>query len=82
MQQIILKDEDRLILNGLDDNCFMIVRSIEIGELVDIPIFFRGDVFQIDTGNSAVYKIGEKIIQASIKINTMWEEEQFEIRQD
>ena len=75
MKEIILKDEDRFILNGLDDNCFMIVRSIEIGELVNMPIFFRGDVFQIDPESSTVYKIGEKIIQAFIKIDTMWEEE-------
>lgn len=74
-QRIELNSKDRFILNGLDDDCFIIAKSMEIGTDVNIPIIIAGDVFQIDKENGKVTHIGERNIQLSCTFDATWSED-------
>ena len=73
-QRIELSGKNRFVLNGLDDDCFIIAKSMEIGTDVNIPIIIAGDVFQIDKANGKVTHIGERNIQLSFNFDAMWNE--------
>ena len=65
---------DKFVLQGLEDNCYMLVDKVEF-VAINMPVILKGEMFQIDdeTGNS--HSIGRNSLQVSIEINAYWSEE-------
>ena len=65
---------DKFVLQGLEDNCYMLVDEVEF-VAVNIPIILKGEMFQIDEKTGESHSIGRKSLQVDIKIGACWTED-------
>ena len=70
-----MKFEDKVVIYGLDDECFLIADTIELdgfslGQAKQFNI--TGDYFQIDTDTNEVKKFGRRTINYSVEVNMIF----------
>lgn len=74
MYTINLNEENKFVLHGLDDDCFMIVCQIIVNNDIGVPIIFKGTVFQVDVKTNEVNKLGEDYnVQTSLSVDAFWQ---------
>jgi hypothetical protein len=65
---------DKFVLQGLEDNCYMLVDKVEFVAM-NIPIILRGEMFQIDDETGEAHSIGRKQMQVNIETDAFWPDE-------
>jgi alanine dehydrogenase len=76
VKEINLNDQDRFYINGVDDDCFMIVNQIIINNDVNIPVVLKGKVYQVDTEENRINKLGDNYnIQISLTVDAIWKDD-------
>lgn len=66
--------EDKFLVTGLEDMCYMLVDSVEFVAM-NIPIFLKGEMFQIDDETGEAHSIGRKQMQVNIETDAFWPDE-------
>lgn len=71
-----IKLPEKLILNNLDDDQFMIIDEIELSDDTlsqAHQLEFHGVIFQIDRVNATVEKQSSSIVNATLEINGIYD---------
>lgn len=65
---------DKFVLQGLEDDCYMLVDEVEFVSL-HLPVFIKGEMFQIDSETGASHSVGRKVMKVDIEVKGFWGDE-------
>lgn len=63
--------KDKFIVTGLDDMCYMLVDTVEFTAM-NIPLFLKGEMFQIDNETGESHNLGRRELQVNIETDGYW----------